>query len=51
MMVSYDSEKKRATQIMDSSKLDTLLKAKSIPSTLLGKAKTTAKPKAKAKRI
>lgn len=51
MVVSYDSEKKRATQIMDSSKLDTLLKAKSIPSTLLGKAKTNAKPKAKAKRI
>lgn len=51
LMVSYDSEKKRATQIMDGSKLDTLLKAKSIPSTLLGKAKTTAKPKAKAKRI
>jgi hypothetical protein len=51
LMVSYDSEKKRATQIMDSAKLDTWLKVKSIPSTLLGKAKTTAKPKAKAKRI
>ena len=51
LIVSYDSEKKRATQIMDGSKLDTLLKAKSIPTTLLGKAKTTAKPKAKAKRI
>ena len=36
---------------MDSAKLDTWLKAKSIPSTFLGKAKTTAKPKAKAKRI
>jgi len=51
LIVSYDSEKKRATLIADTSKLDTLLKAKSIPSTLLGKAKTTAKPKVKAKRI
>lgn len=50
-MLSYDSEKKRATLIADTSKLDTWLKAKATPSTFLGKAKTTAKPKAKAKRI
>lgn len=50
-LLTYDKEKKRATIISDTSKLDTWLKAKTTPSTLLGKAKTTAKPKAKAKRI
>lgn len=50
-MLSYDKEKKRATLIADTSKLDTWLKAKTTPLTFLGKAKTTAKPKAKAKRI
>ena len=51
LFVAYDSEKKRATLIADTSKLDTWLKAKKIPSTLLSKAKNKAKPKSNAKRI
>ena len=50
MMLSYDSEKKRATLIADTSKLDTWLKAKSIPS-IFNKVKTKAKPKANTPRI
>ena len=50
-ILTYDKEKKRATIIADTSKLDTWLKAKTTPSTLLGKVKTNAKPKSNAKRI
>tara|TARA_A100001011_G_C13994355_1_gene708617 strand:- start:104 stop:442 length:339 start_codon:yes stop_codon:yes gene_type:complete len=50
MMLSYDSEKKRATLIADTSKLDTWLKAKSIPS-IFSKVKTKAKPKSNTPRI
>ena len=51
LFVAYDSDKKRATLIADTSKLETWLKAKKIPSTLLSKAKNKAKPKSNAKRI